>query len=153
MARLNKMNITRKEAMTSINALEDAIKDRDDCLYQDDMEYRHFFAPGLYVRELTVPDGMAFTTMIHASENIAFLMKGAITVYTEKGLERFEAPHMMVTKIGTKRAMTTHGEVIFTTAHHNPDNITDIDELVDIMTFKDETAYLEYEQKQIEVKL
>ena len=135
--------------MKDIYTLEAALLARPDCLLLDDMEYRHWFAPGLYGREITMPANLCLTTMIHASENIAFLLKGAITIYTEKGIEYFEAPHTMITKIGTKRAMLTHGEVIFTTVHHNPDNITDIDTLVDMMTFKDEKTYLAYEQEKL----
>ena len=143
---------SREEAFTNIFKLEEAILARDNCLYLDDMEYRHWFAPGLYGREITMPGDMALTTMIHASENIAILSKGKMTIYSENGNETVEAPYTMITKIGTKRAIYTHSEVVFTTIHLNPDNETDIDKLVEMMTFKDEQAFLDYTQKLLEVK-
>ena len=91
---------------------------------------------------------MALTTMIHASENIAVLLKGEMTIFSENGNERISAGHVMITKIGTKRAIFTHSEVVFLTVHANPDNETDIQKLVSKMTFSSEQEY----QKFLEVK-
>jgi hypothetical protein len=114
------------------------------CLHLEDMEYKHWFAPELYGREITMPANIALTTMIHASEHIAILSKGSMTIYSEDGVKRVEAPCTMITKIGTKRAIYTHSEVVFTTIHANPENEKDINKLVDKMTFKTEQAFLDY---------
>jgi len=141
------MIVKREEAMTNIFKLEKALLDREDCLYLDDMKYRHWFAPELYGREITMPANLALTTMIHASENIAILSKGSMTIYSEAGTQYVEAPFTMITKIGTKRAIVTHSEVVFTTIHSNPDNEKDIDKLVAKMTFKTEQDFIDYEQE------
>jgi len=141
---MNKLK--RDEALTKIFDLEKSLLAKEDCLYLEDMEYNHWFAPGLYGREITMPANMALTTMIHASEHIAILTKGRITVYSENGIQEFEAPHTMITKIGTKRAMYTHTEVVFITVHANPDNEQDIDKLVDKMTFKTEQDFIDYQK-------
>lgn len=143
-------DLARKETIDNIFALEDHLLKRDDCLYLEDMEYKHWFAPGLYGREITMPANLALTTMIHASEHIAILSKGSMTIYSENGTERVEAPYTMITKIGTKRAIYTHSEIVFTTIHTNEDNETDIDKLVDKMTFKTEQDFLDYEKLLIE---
>ena len=149
--------MTREDAVANIFDLERAIKSLPEALDKNspEFQYNHWFAPELYGREITMPDETCLTTEIHASENIAILSKGAITVYTEKGLEYHEAPFTMITKIGTKRAMICHGEVVFTTIHHNQTNETNIEKLVDLMTFKDEfeyQKYIEYQDKLLEVE-
>lgn len=141
-------SLKTSEALSNIYKLEKALLARPDCVHLEDLEYRHWFVPGLYGREITIPGNMALTTMIHASENIAILSKGKITIYSENGNETIEAPHTMITKIGTKRAMYTHSEVVFTTIHSNPGNETDIDKLVGMMTFKNEQAMLDYQKNE-----
>jgi hypothetical protein len=140
--------LKRSEAITKIYDLENKLLARDDCLYLEDMEYQHWFAPGLYGRQITMPANLALTTMIHASENIAILAKGKMTIYSENGIDVIEAPHVMITKIGTKRAIYCHSEVVFITVHHNPENEKDIDALINKMTFRNEQEFLEYQENQ-----
>lgn len=134
---------TRNLAVANIFELETAIKKLPNSFGKDSpvFTYKHRFVPGIYSREITIPANILLTTEIHASEHIAILSKGSFAFYTESGIEYFKAPHTMVTQIGTKRAMLTFEEVIFTSFHHNPDNILNIEELVEILTFKDERDY------------
>ena len=148
--------MTRDVAIANIFELEKAMKAMPEAFDKNapEFKYTHRFAPQLYSREITIPDETILTTEIHASEHISILSKGAITIFTEKGLEYHEAPFSMVTKIGTKRAMITHGEVVFTTIHHNPTDETDIEKLVELMTFKNEPEYQKYieQEKLLEVE-
>lgn len=128
-------------ARQKIIDLEGALLQQPDCKFQDDMDYVHWFAPGIYVRQITIPANMALTTMVHASENIAIISKGRLTIFADGKTETVEASHTMITKVGTKRAIYTHSEVVFTTIHANPDNETDIEKLVERLTFKDEETY------------
>ena len=142
--------MTREDAVSNIFKLEKAIAAEDGSFgfnKQDEdgrFKYKHWFAPNLYGREITMPDDLVLTTEIHATEHIAIISKGAVTVYSEQGVEYHEAPFTMITKIGTKRAMLTHGEVVFTTIHHNPTNETDLVKLEKIMTFSNEADYQKY---------
>lgn len=152
--RTNDKPFVHSNAAANIQELEAAIKADPASFGKDSpvFAYNHWFAPGLYGREITIPANVLLTTDIHASEHIAVVLSGAFTFYTDEGLEYIRAPRVMVTKIGTKRAMLTHTEVVFITFHHNEDNEKDIDTLVDRYTFKDEEAYLKYEQALLEVK-
>lgn len=136
------------DAISNIFDLEESLLSRDDCLHLEDMKYRHWFAPGLYGREITMPGDLVLTTMVHASEHIAFMLKGEMTIYSESGVSVMKAGDTMITKIGTKRAIRTHGEVVFTTVHANPDNETDVDKLVKKMTFN-EDQYIEFKNKNL----
>jgi len=145
--------MSREVAIENIYELEAAIADMPNSFGKDspNFSYRHWFVPGIYGREITIPAYCVLTTEIHASENIAVVSKGSFTFYSERGLEYIEAPAAMVTKIGTKRAMYTHTEVIFTTFHCNPDDEQDIDTLVARYTFKNEIVYQQYKQDLLEV--
>ena len=127
----------------NIYRLEEAMKNMDH-MTKKDIPLKHYFPDGLYVREITIPADITLTTEIHASEHIAIISKGKATVISEDGEITVEAPYTVVTKIGTKRAIYTHTEVVWTTVHVNKDNEKDIDKLIDRLTFKDEQAYLEY---------
>lgn len=136
----------REEVIANIYELEEAILALPNSFGKDSSEvsYRHWFVPGIYGREITLPAGMVLTTEIHASENIGVLSKGSFTFYSEKGIEYIEAPAALITKVGTKRAMYTHTEVVYTTFHFNPDDERDIDTLVARYTFKNELVYQQY---------
>lgn len=145
--------MSREKAIENIYELEAAIQALPNSFDKDSpmFSYRHWFVPGIYGREITIPAGVVLTTEIHASENIAIVSKGSFTFYSERGLEYVEAPAAMITKIGTKRAMYTHTEVIFTTFHQNLDNERDIDTLVARYTFEDEKVFQQYKQDLLEV--
>jgi hypothetical protein len=87
-----------------------------DCV-QAEMPLRHFFAKGLYARELTIPKNCVLTGAIHKHEHINIIVKGDISVATEQGVKRIQAPHVMVSEPGTKRAGFAHEETIWITVH------------------------------------
>ena len=139
----------KQDVRNKIHRLEMAMKAIPGSLGMDDIPLRHFFAPGLYAREITMPAPMLLTTLIHKTEHIAIVSKGKCTVITENGRETITAPFTMVTKPGTLRALYIHEETIWTTIHHNPENIQDLKDLQDIMTFKDEAAWLAYQKNKL----
>lgn len=84
---------------------------------QADMPLAHFFADGLYARQLTIPKHCVLTGAIHKREHINVLLKGDITVATDEGVKRIQAPYVMVSKPGTKRAGFAHEESVWLTVH------------------------------------
>ncbi len=77
----------------------------------------HSFADGMYIRQLTVPAQTLTVTKIHAKDNPFFLLKGTMTMLTEKGEVKITAPYWGITKAGTKRIIWHHDEVLFCTVH------------------------------------
>lgn len=148
-ANLPPKGLTRAEALGKIFDLESSMLKQENPLFKDDddFEYVHWFAPGLYGREIHIPTGVVLTTMIHGTEHIAILSKGKMTIYSDQGLDVIEAPHTMITTIGTKRALYTHSDCVFTTVHLNPTNERDVPTLIKKLTFESEEAY----QKTLEV--
>ena len=77
----------------------------------------HTFAGGMYIRQMTLPAGMVFTTKIHKKEHPFFILSGEVTVITEEGRVKLIGPYHGITKIGTKRAIYVHTETVWVTIH------------------------------------
>lgn len=66
-------------------------------------EVLHRFAPGLYIREVTVPAGTMAVGHWQRFEHLNILLKGKVTVMNDDGsTSRLEAPMMFVGKPGRK---------------------------------------------------
>ena len=98
----------------SILALEDAMRKEPDQLT---IEPVHYFAPGLYAREITIPKGAILTGKIHLFGHINIISKGDISVLTEEGIKRIKAPATIISKPGIKRVGYAHEETVWTTVH------------------------------------
>jgi len=96
---------------------------------------KHYFAPGLYIREMLIPAGHAVVGKIHKHAHFNDISKGRARVCTEFGFEILEAPCRFVSLPGTKRAVFAETDVIWTTFH--PTDKTDPDEIVEEVTAKD----------------
>jgi hypothetical protein len=107
---------------------------------QVDMPVVHRFARGVYVRELQIPAGTVLTGRIHKFSQVNILLEGEISVLTERGIERLQAPAVFESPAGAKRAGYAHTDVRWLTVcgTHN----TDPDTLEDELTVK---TYAEYE--------
>lgn len=108
------------------NAFEDAsIRERivhlEDAMKQSPCQVEippvHYFARGLYARQITIPRGTLLTGKIHKTEHLNIISKGDISVLTEDGPKRVQAPCTMVSQPGTKRVGYAHEETVWTTIH------------------------------------
>ena len=88
---------------------------------------KHYFAKGLYAREITIPKGTLLTGKIHKTEHLNIISKGDISVLTEDGPKRVQAPFTMVSRPGTKRVGYAHEETVWTTIHATTE--TDLEKL------------------------
>ena len=93
-----------------------------------DLPVRHIHAPGLYAREMTIPEGIALIGRIHRHAHVNVLSKGKCSVLTEFGFETLEAPCTFTSQPGTKRVVVALDTVVWTTVHHT--DLTDPDEIV-----------------------
>ena len=103
-----------EEAKNKIQAIEEELFN----LKPVELTPVHFFADGLYIRQVTVPEGTLLTTKIHKKENVLFVLKGKCLVYANDGSSvEITAPYITITKPGTKRAIYAIEETLFMTAH------------------------------------
>lgn len=111
--------------LEQIRALEFAIPQALETYNADELTTHHF-CEGMYARELLIPAGAVIVGKMHAKENLFLLAKGDMTVWTEQGVRRVQAPFMVKTKPGDKRVGYAHTDSITINFHANPDNETDM---------------------------
>jgi hypothetical protein len=109
-------------------------------LPQLDIPIRHYFSPGIYAREITVPADALITGVIHKYPQINILSKGTIRVSIGDTIREISAPNTVVSEAGIKRIAYTVTEVVWTTIVHTfKTNIEEIE--------KEFFAYSEQEYK------
>lgn len=127
--------------------IEDEIKK----LQQVICPLKHYFSRGICAREMFIPAGTTVTGHIHKYEQINILSAGDISVLTEDGIVRVQAPFTVISPAGTKRIAYAHTDCVWTTILRS-DDITDPDKLEDHFVVKTDQEYLDFlnEQKLIE---
>ena len=92
---------------------------------QIDIPVVNYFSEGVYAREITIPKGTMLTGYIHKYRNLNIMSKGDMTILTENGPVRVQAPYTVVSPPGTKRLAYAHEDCVWTTIHGT--NETDVD--------------------------
>lgn len=92
-------------------------------------EPTHFFAPGMYLRELTVPAGMLLVGKIHKHAHFLMVLQGRSVVISEFGREVVEAGHISISQPGVKRVVLALEDTKFVTVHLNKDDETDLEKI------------------------
>ena len=101
-------------------------------LAQVDCPVRHYFAPGLYAREITIPAGTVLTGAVHKTENLAVLSAGRLLLVTDAGTVEVCAPHTLTVKPGQTNAALALEDAVWTNFFATTE--TDPDKLVGILT-------------------
>lgn len=85
---------------------------------QAQAKLEHFFAPGVYVRQVTMPAGAAIVGKIHKTEHVCIVSRGRVISCTEfEGTREIVGPCTFVTPAGTKRALYVLDECVWATVH------------------------------------
>jgi hypothetical protein len=115
-----------------------------------DLPVRHSFAPGIYAREMSIPEGTLLIGKIHKHRHHNFLMQGSIIVLTEEeGVKLLQAPLMIVSEPGTQRIGYAVTDTIWTTVHENKDNTEDLGIIEKRTVTDDKQKYIEYKNNLI----
>lgn len=101
---------------------------------QIDCPVRHYFAPGVFAREMTIPAGTIVTGAVHKTENLVVLSAGVLQMVTEEGPVVIQAPHTMKVMPGAKNCVLALETAVFTNFFANPTNETDIDKLIEMLS-------------------
>ena len=94
---------------------------------------KHYFSPGVYAREITIPKGVTLVGAIHRKQNLAILSKGKLEIVTDQGTTTIEAPWTGVVEPGAKNCALAIEEAVWTNIFHTYE--TDPDKLVEELTF------------------
>lgn len=123
-----KFSLTQREPMRAkVERLEQAIAQ----LPQVECPTRNLFAPGVYVREMTVPKGITATGAVHKTEHRTIVV-GHCWLTTDEGVIEIKGFANLLSKPGAKKAIHAIEETIVTTIH--PTDETDIDKLCEMLT-------------------
>jgi len=107
-------------------------------LPQIELVTRHFWADGMYLREVARPAGTTVVGKIHRREHFYLVIKGEVTVVGDGVRERVIAPAIFVSKPGTKRAVYAHVDSVCITVHRTDKK--DLDEIERELIEEDATA-------------
>ena len=100
--------------LPNIDDLEAALAEKP----QANIPVTHNYAPGLYIRQVTIPAGCMLTSMEHLTEHPFIISKGKILVTSEtEGSVTYTAPHVGITQPHTRRALFAIEETVWTTFH------------------------------------
>lgn len=120
----------------NVICLQEFMLGRDDKLDLDkDCPVRHIFAPGVYLREMTIPKGTVIIGKIHKHAHPNIISQGKVRVVTETGSHELTAPHTFVSEVGTKRVVYAIEDTIWTTVHVTDE--TDLAKIEDHVIAKD----------------
>lgn len=116
---------------------------------QIDIPVRHYFSQGIYAREITIPKDTILTGKIHKYSQLNILSKGDISVLTDEGVKRVQAPFTIVSPPGTKRVAYAHEECVWTTIHGT--DLTDLEQIEERFIAQNSQEYLTFcEQLKLE---
>ena len=97
------------------------------------VQTRHFFAPGVYVRQLTRKKGVLIVGKMHREACVTILLSGELLVSSSTddvpAGTIVSAGAVWVSKPGTKRATFALEDSVLITVHPNPTNTQDLDKL------------------------
>lgn len=107
-------------------------------LPQIELETKHYFADGMYCRELTQPAGSLVVGKVHLREHFFILTSGSLRVVNENGIRDLEAPCVMVSNPGTKRVILAVTHAVYVNVHRTSE--TDIDKIEEELIEPDVSA-------------
>tara|TARA_B110001452_G_scaffold266004_1_gene271839 strand:+ start:3247 stop:3717 length:471 start_codon:yes stop_codon:yes gene_type:complete len=148
-----KLSITKQELIDMEKTLisladgKNIIADNGSIVYHDKFKYKHTFANGIYVRQMTIEEGDVIMGAIHKHLHVWFLLSGNVTVLTNGELKEYQAPCTVLSEPGVKRVIYGNEESVFTNVHKNPTNTQDIRELEKQIVALNYEEYEEYINK------
>lgn len=129
-----KFDITRGRPILSMRQKVDKLERAMYALPQAACPVRHYFAPGLYAREITIPKGVTVVGAVHKTDNLIVVSLGRLRVVTEDGTREVAAGETITCKAGMKNAVYAIEESRWTNFLPNPTNETDPDKLTEVFT-------------------
>ena len=98
----------------------------------DEFPLNHIISGGMYLRELVMQKDSLTIGLHHNYDHIAIMTSGDVTITTDEGLQRIQAPYRSAVKAGLKRMCYCHEESTWVTVHILPDPTLTLDDLDEI---------------------
>ena len=134
-----------KSALDNAFKLQEAMLalPEEDRLTKEDLEPIHYFADGMYLRSLFLPEGVAVVGDMHRHSHFTILAEGKSKIVSQDGDMEVEAPFVFISTPYAKRSVYAVTDCTWITVHLNHDNCTDIEEVENRHVIRDEQELLE----------
>jgi mannose-6-phosphate isomerase-like protein (cupin superfamily) len=107
-----------------LRALEAAVRQ----LPQIEFQTNHYFADGMYGRELVQPAGTVVVGKVHKREHFFIVTKGSLQIACDGETMTVRAPCVIVSSPGTQRALFAMEDSVYMTVHRtNKKNLDKIE--------------------------
>ena len=116
-------NILRAQA--TVYDLDEMLQGCEDKITE--LKVKHYFAPGVYAREALLPAGSVVVGKTHKTEHLNIISQGHCTVHCMGEVLEIHGPYTFVSKVGAKKAVYSHTDVIWTNIHVT--NEVDLDKI------------------------
>ena len=123
---------------------KNAFGNNKEIIYPPQTRYKHSFADGVYIREMTVDKGVVLIGFIHKHKEAFFLLKGRLIIMTKEGVEEYIAPCYVIAPRGSKKMGYSVEEAVVVTIQANPTNTQNLNELEDNMVVYNWDEYDEF---------
>ena len=125
---------TTSEKISRIFDIEDSMLQ----MPQAELETRHHFAPGVYIRELRIPAGVCLTGAVHYTEHLNICLRGCLCVVSATADDKWvRGGDIFASSIGTKRTAYVTEDTVWLTVHATEE--TDIPTLEKMLVHNDRT--------------
>jgi hypothetical protein len=94
---------------------------------------QHFFAPGVYVRRMLIPEGVCTIGHIHKNPCVTIIAYGDVIITTGEKREHYVGEHTFESPAGVKRAVWALKDTVLTTIHGNPTNERDPEKIFEML--------------------
>lgn len=84
---------------------------------QADCPLKHYFAPGVYIREIFMPAGAIVIGKIHRTEHFNIIQKGRVRLISEDADQELTGPFTFVSKAGVQKVLEILEDTIWSTVH------------------------------------
>jgi mannose-6-phosphate isomerase-like protein (cupin superfamily) len=109
-------------------------------LPQVEFETHHYFADGMYCRELPRKAGTVIVGKVHKREHFYVVLSGEITISGNGEIKHVKAPHIFVCQPGTRRAVYAHTDAVCMTIHRTLE--TDLEKIEAELVEDEDSSYL-----------
>jgi hypothetical protein len=106
---------------------------------------RHYWAGGVYAREITLPKDSIVIGKIHKFENLNVLSSGKLSLISIDGIVTVEAPYTIVSSPGVKRMAYAHEDSVWTVFHATEEK--DVDKIEEHYTTTNYNDLIEQKEK------
>lgn len=139
--------VQRKIVRARIYELEKSLHEANDTgKTREEMgNLTNHFTKGIYARELFIPKGTVMTSKLHKLPRLCIISQGEVSFTTEFGSQRVKAPYTAVFPPGSKVALFTHEDTVWTAIHGTDE--TDMEKLEMNLIAKDHGEFETFQNK------